>query len=121
MPASTAVDGFSFFGDEPLVAPALLWSEVPSVLHQRLWRGDLAADVARAALQRFQRSPLRMRRHPRLIAVAWALADQLGWMRTYDAEYVALAQLLGCRLVTADGRLKRGTTHLGFVIGPTEL
>jgi predicted nucleic acid-binding protein len=35
--------------------------------------------------------------------------------------YVALARILGCRLVTLDARLRRGTTRLGFVIGPTEL
>ena len=46
---------------------------------------------------------------------------QLGWAKTYDAEYVALASLLGCRLVTVDGRLRRGADRLGFVLGPTEL
>lgn len=28
---------------------------------------------------------------------------------------------LACRLITLDARLRRGTTRLGFVIGPTEL
>lgn len=40
---------------------------------------------------------------------------------TYDAEYVALADLSGCRLVTLDGRLRRAADSLGFVIGPDEL
>lgn len=34
---------------------------------------------------------------------------------------VALAALLRCRLVTVDGRLRRGADRLGFVVGPTEL
>ncbi len=59
--------------------------------------------------------------HPRLAAEAWSIADELGWAKTYDAEYVALASLLGCRLVTVDGRLRRGADRLGFVVGPTEL
>ena len=49
------------------------------------------------------------------------MADELGWGRTYDAEYVALARLLGCRLVTADRALWRGTRRLGFVVSPLEL
>jgi predicted nucleic acid-binding protein len=39
----------------------------------------------------------------------------------YDAEYVALAQILGCRLVTLDGPLRRGADRLGFVVSPAEL
>jgi hypothetical protein len=41
--------------------------------------------------------------------------------RTYDAEYVALAQILDCRLVTIDARLRRGADQLGIVIGLDEL
>jgi len=31
---------------------------------------------------------------------SWALADEMGWAKTYDANYVALARVLDCRLVT---------------------
>jgi predicted nucleic acid-binding protein len=40
---------------------------------------------------------------------------------TYDAEYVALARLLGCRLFTVDERLRRGAGRLVEVVGPREL
>jgi predicted nucleic acid-binding protein len=49
------------------------------------------------------------------------VAEELGWAKTYDAEYVALARLLQCRLVTLDARLRRGADRLGFVIAPSEL
>jgi hypothetical protein len=49
------------------------------------------------------------------------VANELGWAKTYDANYVALARLLKCRLVTLDARMRRGTARLGFVVGPTEL
>jgi hypothetical protein len=41
-------------------------------------------------------------------------------MLVIDAN-VALAQILGCRLVTIDARLRRGTEQLGIVIGVHEL
>ena len=49
------------------------------------------------------------------------MADRLGWAKTYDAAYVALAAALDCPLVTLDARLKRRASAVMTVIGPTEL
>jgi len=70
---------------------------------------------------RIENGPVEERRHRSLGAHAWELADRFGWAKTYDAEYVALAELLGCRLVTLDLRLRRSTERLGFVVVPHEL
>ncbi|MCW3020350.1 MAG: hypothetical protein JWN10_2658 [Solirubrobacterales bacterium] len=64
---------------------------------------------------------MKRKTHPRLLDETRRVASELGWAKTYDAEYVALASLLGCRLVTIDGRPRRGADRLGFVVGPTEL
>lgn len=52
---------------------------------------------------------------------AWRVAEELGWMKTYDAEYVALARLARCRLFTVDARLRRGAGHVVEMIGPGDL
>lgn len=121
VPACRVEGGLSVLGDSALVAPHRMWSEARSALHEAAWRRDLPADEALAAHERLERSQIEARAPHALGREAWRLADELGWAKTYDAEYLALARLLDCRLVTLDARLWRGTRHLGFVVGPTEL
>jgi predicted nucleic acid-binding protein len=104
-----------------LVAPPLMWSEVRSTLHLLAFHGELPASTATEAAARLESAPVRVESPPPLGPEAWRIADELGWARTCDAEYVALASLLGCRLVTLDGRLWRGARRLGFVVSPAEL
>ena len=113
--------GLTALGDPNLVAPPLMWSEASSVLHRAVLGGTLPRDEAVDALDRLEGEVVRMRNPRRLRHEAWRFADRLGWGRTHDAEYVALASLMGCRLVTLDGRLRRGTDRLGFVVLPHEL
>ncbi len=113
--------GLRELGDDELVAPPLLWPETRSSLHQIAWRGDLPRKVVERARTDLASMPVTARDPDRLADVAWDVADELGWAKTYDAEFIALARILGCRLVTADARLRRGADRLGFVVGPTEL
>lgn len=73
------------------------------------------------ALDRLGSAPIRLTDPRGLAREAWRVAEEFGWKKTYDAEYVALARLLDCRLLTLDGRLRRGTTRLGYVIAPSDL
>ena len=117
--ACLAADGWDLFQGEELVAPPLAVSEACSALHEARWRRELAPEAAAAALDRLAAMPVRLQALPGP-AKAWSVAEQLGRAKTYDAEYVALAQLLECRVVTLDGRLRRGAGRLVEVIGPTE-
>lgn len=119
--ACLSAHGFEPFRRESLVAPSFMWAEARSGLHEALWRGDIAREAAEGARARLDQTPVRPRSHRRLGATAWDLANRFGWAKTYDAEYVALASLLGCKLVTLDAGLRRATDRLGFVIGPDEL
>jgi predicted nucleic acid-binding protein len=109
--------------DGQLIAPPLLWSEVPSALHEMAFRGEISNALAELSLQRFLSGKLSIGKHrPNgLPTAAWEVAEEFGWAKTYDAEYVALARTEDCRLVTLDSRLRRGTDRLGFVVTPDEL
>ena len=109
--------------DGELIAPPLLWSEGPSALHEMAFRNDISNALAELALQRFLGRKLRIaeKRPDLLTSTAWQIAEDFGWAKTYDAEYIALAKLNKCRLVTVDNRLRRGADRLGFVVTPVEL
>lgn len=113
--------GFGHLGDAELIAPPVMWAEARSGLHEAAWRGDVDPRTALRAHQRLLSAPIESRAPAKLGDEAWRIADAFGWARTYDAEYVALASILGCRLVTLDARLRRGTDRLGFVVSPAEL
>jgi predicted nucleic acid-binding protein len=119
--AAGVEEGFARLHDDDLRAPALMWSEARAVLHLRMWNGVVRRDDAERAHARLERAPIGRHGHEALGPEAWRVADELGWARTYDAEYVALARLLGCPLVTLDLRLRRGAGRLVPVVLPGEL
>ena len=94
-------------GAHKLLAPTLLRSQTLSALHEAVQRGEIPADVARDRLARIGRMPIRLLGDAVLRRRAWDLADQLGWASTYDAEYLALAQLQAGTFVTLDAELAR--------------
>ena len=119
--ACLAAGGFDLFGNERLIAPVLFWSEVSSALHEMRWRREISADLADIAFERLLAAPVLRRSPKRLRREAWRVAEELGWMKTYDAEYVALARMARCRLFTLDARLRRGAGHVVHIIGPGDL
>jgi predicted nucleic acid-binding protein len=119
--AATSERGFGFLTPFEPVAPPLMWTEAASVLHEGAWRGVVSDELTIAARDRLFDAPVARREPRQLLAEAWRIADELGWAKIYDAEYVALARLLSCRLFTVDERLQRGAGRLVEIAGPREL
>jgi predicted nucleic acid-binding protein len=89
---------------EVLAAPEIVDLEIVSVVRKLVTRGELPVRRATLALADLVALPLTRAPHRPLLDRCWALRDNL---TPYDAAYVALAELLGCPLVTADARLSR--------------
>src|SRR3989442_11275627 len=113
--------GLKALGREELVAPHLMWSEASSVLHELRWRREISAELTTIALDRLTAADVSARRPKGLIEEALRVADRLGWAKTYDAEYLALARLLKCRLLTSHAKLKAVGSSLVNVVGPSDL
>lgn len=88
-----------------LRAPELLWAEVAHVVRQRCRRGEVSPQRLRRCLALMQQvwdiAPMANRM---LAPAAGELALQLDH-GIYDCFYLATAQRLSCRVVTADRRL----------------
>lgn len=105
-------EGIEVSPDHELLAPTLVRSQVLTVLHEAVHRGELPADVARDRLDRAGRLKMRLLGDAVLRRQAWKVADRLGWASTFDAEYVALTQLQADALVTLDEDLARAVEGL---------
>jgi predicted nucleic acid-binding protein len=89
---------------DQLHAPHLIDSEVASGLRRRVAARQVTADNGWAALDIWRRLGLTRYAGYPLLERVWQLRDNLS---AYDAGYVALAESLGCPLVTADVRLSQ--------------
>lgn len=113
--------GWELVAAHELIAPPLLRSEVSSALRSLDWRRAVSRELVEAGRHRFGRAPVRLTTSDDHFERAWAIAARLGWTKTYDAEYIALAQARDVALLTMDERLQRGAAGLVAIVTPTEL
>jgi predicted nucleic acid-binding protein len=102
-----AAEGIEVGPEHELLAPTLLRSQVLSLLHEAVQRGEITDDVARDRLARVGKIKIRLLGDAVMRRRAWEVADRLGWWETYGAEYVALTQLQGDALVTRNDEFAR--------------
>lgn len=88
-----------------IIAPVLFVYETSSVLRNRVYRKKLTAEEGEEALTFFTNLAVSYLHPPELRQLAWRLATRFRRPTVYDSFYLALAQLRGCPLWTADRRL----------------
>ncbi len=105
--------------EHQILAPALLRSQLLSLLYQAVHRGELTKKDAGRRLSYVRGLRIRLLGDRVLQNVAWKVADQLGWPDTFDAEYVALTQLQADALITLDRQLAHAVQDL-VTVAPIE-
>lgn len=86
-------------------APTLLHYEVVSVIRMAVYSGRISPAQGLAIRQDVLEAPIGLHFDRSLVERAYDLAQELKLPRTYDAQYLALAERLGCVFWTADQRL----------------
>ena len=102
-----------------MLAPALLRSQMLSLLYQAVHRGEMTKENAERRLFYARGMRIRLLEDHELQNAAWNVADQLGWPDTFDAEYVALTQLQADALITLDRQLADAAKNL-VTVAPIE-
>src|SRR3954454_2411976 len=98
--------------EHQLVAPTLVRSQALSALYEAYRRGELSAAEGIERVTRMNSLKVRFLGDKVLQRTAWRVAEQLGWERTYDAEFVALTRLQADAFVTSDGHLAEAVSDL---------
>ena len=98
--------------EHQLLAPTLIRSQLLLLLYQAVRRGEMTKQDAAARLDHLRGLRMRLLGDRVLQGVAWKVADQLGWVDTFDAEYVALTQLQADAFITLDDRLAQAVRDL---------
>jgi predicted nucleic acid-binding protein len=104
-----------------LVAPRLLLEEVSNALLTGVRRGRWNGTAADAASALLRDLPVRLMDEPRDVWRAWDLARRYDNHPIYDLLYVALAERLGTRLLSADAALRTRLIGVDRLIAPEEL
>jgi predicted nucleic acid-binding protein len=102
------VEDRMFDDDEMLAAPHLIDLEILQVLRRFAAQGDWYEQRARDALDDFKAIRIDRHAHDAFAERIWELRENV---TAYDAAYIALAETLGCPLVTRDRKLAKAPGH----------
>jgi predicted nucleic acid-binding protein len=94
-----------------LLAPTLLRPQLLAQLYRAVRSGAMTRADAERHLDYVRKLRLRLLGDRVLQAVAWRIADELGWEDTLTAEYLALTRLQADAFATLDEELARAASR----------
>ena len=97
--------------DIRIVAPPLLAFEGTSVICNKMQRGLVPPEEAELMFKAFHLLDVRLLYPDGLHETAWEMAKRFNRPQAYDSHYLALAEILGLELWTADKRLYNAVKH----------
>lgn len=94
-----------------IAAPYLFRYEAVAVVRKHVARGTLKPEDGVAALEKLLLEPVKVFMDDDLLRRAYELATRFNRPTTYDSQYLAVAERLGCEFWTADERFFNILTH----------
>jgi|TARA_B100000315_G_C14284686_1_gene454640 predicted nucleic acid-binding protein len=88
-----------------LIGPPLFDAEITSAIRRHVYFKKLLPAQGEKAFLFYRELGVKIISPPELPRVAWELAKEYHQPRTYDMQYLAVAELEDCELWTADSRL----------------
>jgi len=85
-----------------LVSSPLFNAEVTSSLRNQVYFKKILPEEGEIAFQLFLEMGIRTINHPSVTTMAWEMAKRFNLPRTYDLQYLAVAELIDCPLWTND-------------------
>ena len=88
-----------------LIGPPLFRAEVTSVLREEVYFKRLTREEGEEAFRLYAIIPIRIVNNQAIYRKAWELAGEHNQHRTYDMQYLAVAELEDCAFWTLDKKL----------------
>jgi predicted nucleic acid-binding protein len=88
-----------------LIGPPLFHPEVTSVLREEVYYKRLTLKEGEEAFRLYSLIPIRIVNNPNIYRKAWELAKEYNQNRTYDMQYLAVAEIEDCAFWTLDKRV----------------
>lgn len=88
-----------------IIVPPLFHAEVTSILREQVYFKRLPPEEGEEAFSTYLEMGVKSVDNPEIQKKAWSLARRFNLPRTYDMQYLAVAELKDCELWTNDKRL----------------